>query len=116
MNNIEAVSQNRNLHSHMMTVATRAVQAASKEKRWPLSEKVLIRTICKAIQQDKNLIKKIAALQDQIENEPYAIEAGFDNGDGTYSVRIEPLPLNGCRRHKDYFKFEKLLFLKPQKE
>ena len=47
------------------------------------------------------------------EREPYAIEAGFDNGDGTYSVRIERLPLRTAP-HKDWSKHEKLLYTAPQ--
>jgi len=35
--------------------------------------------------------------------EPYAIEAGFSNGDGTYSVSIERLPLKAWKVPvKDY--------------
>ena len=35
--------------------------------------------------------------------EPYAIECGFDNGDGTYSVRIKRMPLPSYEKpHKDW--------------
>jgi len=44
---------------------------------------------------------------------PYAIEAGFDNGDGTYSIHIRRLPLD-TKTHKDYRESEKLLYTKPQ--
>ena len=49
----------------------------------------------------------------QPEQEPYAIEAGYGNGDDTYSVHIKRLPqgLNG--RHKDWSKLEKLLYTTP---
>lgn len=44
---------------------------------------------------------------------PYAIEAGFDNGDGTYSIHIRKLPLN-TETHKDYRESEKLLYTTPR--
>lgn len=48
-------------------------------------------------------------------NEPYAIEAGFDNGDGTYCVLIKRLPLR-TETHKDWKPHEKLLYTHPVKE
>jgi kynurenine formamidase len=45
-------------------------------------------------------------------NEPYAIEAGFDNGDGTYCVLIKRLPLR-TETHKDWKPHEKLLYTHP---
>jgi hypothetical protein len=49
----------------------------------------------------------------QEQGEPYAIEAGFDNGDGTYSVRIERYKKD-LKTHKDWKSLEKLLYTTPQ--
>jgi hypothetical protein len=53
------------------------------------------------------------ALAKQEQGEPYAIEAGFDNGDGTYSVRIERYKKD-LKTHKDWKSLEKLLYTTPQ--
>ena len=59
------------------------------------------------------IVEKYAFLKaSQQEQEPYAIETGFDNGDGTYSVRIERLPLRTAP-HKDWSKHENLLYTTP---
>lgn len=44
---------------------------------------------------------------------PYAIEAGFDNGDGTYSIHIKRLPLYE-KTHKDHT--PKFLYAHPSQE
>jgi hypothetical protein len=45
----------------------------------------------------------LQGLLDQPEQTPYAIEAGFSNGDSTYSVRIQKMPLPSyTHAHKDY--------------
>lgn len=54
------------------------------------------------------LIAEIASIKTG--QEPYAIEAGFDNGDGTYSVYIERFPF-ARPTHKDWAAHEKLLYL-----
>ena len=48
-----------------------------------------------------------------ISGEPYAIECGISNGDGTYSVEIERHPLPPYKQpHKDHA--VKLLYLHPE--
>lgn len=55
-----------------------------------------------------DLVQRYAALEAELAKlregrEPYAIECGFDNGDGTYSVRIKRMPLPSYEKpHKDW--------------
>lgn len=52
----QAMVKDRDLHSHMMVVATRAFHAAGD-----VPHKVMLRAICRAIAADKNLMRKLAA-------------------------------------------------------
>jgi hypothetical protein len=55
----EPVAKHRDLHSHMMVVADRAVDKASNNGRESISQKEVVRAICKAIQTNKNLLAKL---------------------------------------------------------
>jgi hypothetical protein len=55
----EPVANHRDLHSHMMVVAHRAVDEASNNGRESISQKEVVRAICKAIQSNKNLLAKL---------------------------------------------------------
>lgn len=56
----EPVSQDRDIHSHMMVVASRAVDAVTNNGRTYAPVKTYTRAICKAIQADKKLLAKLA--------------------------------------------------------
>lgn len=50
-----------------------------------------------------SLYQELQGLLAQPEQKPYAIEAGFSNGDSTYSVSIQKMPLPSYKHiHKDY--------------
>jgi hypothetical protein len=71
----EPVAKHRDLHSHMMVVAHRAVDEASNNGRESISQKEVVRAICKAIQTNKNLLAKLtppAAAQPAPVQEPVA--------------------------------------------
>jgi hypothetical protein len=55
-------AKHRDLHSHMMVVAHRAVDEASNNGRESISQKEVVRAICKAIQSNKNLLAKLTPL------------------------------------------------------
>ncbi len=55
----EPVAQHRDLHSHMMVVAHRAADSATKNGQQFASQKEIVRAICSAIQSDKKLIEKL---------------------------------------------------------
>ena len=52
---------------------------------------------------DELIVQPLYAAPQPAAQEPYAIECGFDNGDGTYSVRIKRMPLPSYEKpHKDW--------------
>jgi hypothetical protein len=56
---VHPVALHRDLHSHLMVVAHRAVDLASSNGQKAVSQKEIVRAICKAIQTDKNLLAKL---------------------------------------------------------
>ncbi len=74
----EPVAKHHDLHSHMMVVAHRAVDEASNNGRESISQKEVVRAICKAIQSNKNLLAKLTPLAAQQIDEAYAV--GYSNG------------------------------------
>jgi flagellar biosynthesis/type III secretory pathway protein FliH len=74
----EPVAKHRDLHSHMMVVAHRAVNKASNNGRESISQKEVVRAICKAIQTNKNLLAKLISPAAQQIDEAHSV--GYSNG------------------------------------
>ena len=76
----EPVAQHRDLHGHMMVVAHRASDKVTNNGQKFVSQKEVVRAICKAIQDDKNLISKLTPPAKQDQDKPVAVVTGVYGG------------------------------------
>ncbi len=95
----EPVAKHHDLHSHMMIVAHRAVDEASNNGRESISQKEVVRAICKAIQSNKNLLAKLTPLAAAQRTWVGLTDAELADMHATLMVK-----LRGCYETKDLYK------------